>query len=156
MNYKDIVNILKTISDSNALIASFEEGIEVNHIDSIDFPQLFLQHPVTNSYTNVNGQGNKSISFTFLVLDKQPEDISQIVNLQTKTEIILESVITNLNTILKQVFKGSAITSVSAVPFRNGYIQNCVGYIVEVSIDTYLINSKCESVTVTSDYPCLK
>jgi hypothetical protein len=139
-NYQYIVEQFRTACDEHLAINEFGEG-SIDRLDSLSqnvkYPLAFLR-PIqsTGMVLNQNGvSGARALSFEFYMMDVPQLTDTDVLKLQSQTEVYLYDIIAyfNLGTVQQLEF----ITLNSISPLYEAFNDRVAGWMANITVNTY-------------------
>jgi len=144
--YQYIVNQFETACDEHLAINQFGEG-SIDRLDSlfqnVKYPFAFLR-PLqsTGLVLNTNGvSGARSLNFEFYMMDVPQLTDTDVLKLQSQTEIYLYDVISWFN--LGSVQQSEFITLNSISPLYEAFNDRVAGWMANITVNTYVVLNYC-------------
>ena len=144
--YQYIVNQFETACDEHLAINQFGEG-SIDRLDSlfqnVKYPFAFLR-PIqsTGMVLNANGvSGTRSLNFEFYMMDVPQLTDTDVLKLQSQTEIYLYDVISWFN--LGSVQQSEFVTLNSISPLYEAFNDRVAGWMANITVNTYGVLDYC-------------
>jgi hypothetical protein len=138
--YSYIVEQFRTACNEHLAINSFGEG-SIDRLDSltqnVKYPLAFLR-PIqsTGIVLNANGvSGTRSLNFEFYMMDVPQLTDTDVLKLQSQTEVYLYDIISWFN--LGSVQQLEFITLNSISPLYEAFNDRVAGWVANLTINTY-------------------
>jgi hypothetical protein len=144
--YQYIVEQFRTACTEHLAINEFGEG-SIDRLDSLSqnvkYPLAFLR-PIqsTGMVTNANGvSGTRALSFEFYMMDVPQLTDTDVLKLQSQTEIYLYDIIAYFN--LGSVQQLEFVTLNSISPLYEAFNDRVAGWVANITINTYATLDFC-------------
>jgi hypothetical protein len=138
--YQYIVEQFRAACDAHLAINSFGEG-SIDRLDSltqnVKYPFAFLR-PITSQgmVLNTNGvSGARALNFEFIMIDGPQLTDTDVLKLQSQTEIYIYDIIAYLN--LGQYQQEEYITLNSITPLYESFNDRVAGWNASITVNTY-------------------
>ena len=139
-SYQTIVEQFRTACNEHLAINSFGEG-SIDRLDSltqnVKYPLAFLR-PVTSQgmILNINGvSGARALNFEFLMLDVPQLTDTDVLKLQSQTEIYIYDIIAYLN--LGQYQQEEYVVLNNIIPLYESFNDRVCGWNANITVNTY-------------------
>ena len=139
-DYQYIVEQFRTACDEHLAIHSFGEG-SIDRLDSlsqnIKYPFAFLR-PIqsTGMVLNPNGvSGARSLNFEFYMMDIPQLTDTDVLKLQSQTEVYLYDIIAYFNLGVDQQEQFITLSSIS--PLYEAFNDRVAGWVANITVTTY-------------------
>jgi hypothetical protein len=139
-SYQYIVEQFRTACNEHLAINSFGEG-SIDRLDSltqnVKYPLAFLRPIQSNGMVlNANGvSGTRSLNFEFYMMDVPQLTDTDVLKLQSQTEVYLYDIISWFN--LGSVQQLEFITLNSISPLYEAFNDRVAGWVANLTINTY-------------------
>lgn len=138
--YATIVDQFRTACSEHLAINEFGEG-SIDRLDSltqnVKYPFAFLR-PITSQgmVLNTNGvSGARALNFEFIMIDVPQLTDTDVLKLQSQTEIYIYDIIAYLN--LGQYQQEEYITLNSITPLYESFNDRVAGWNASITVNTY-------------------